>query len=97
MNEEEQKKRFEILDNNLKMLNFKIDCYKTHYDCVLTRTEILKLKEKCQLKLKKLREKDDFEKLNEEKNEEYFEGFIDALDKITSKEKPPREMDLRKY
>lgn len=88
--------RIEILDTNLKMLTAKIDSYKTHYDCVLTRTEIFKLKEQYERKLEKLREKNDFEKLSEDKEEEYLQGFLDAIEEITSKEPEPREMELNK-
>lgn len=93
MNEEKQ---IEILDTNLKMLTARIDSYKTHYDCVLTRTEIFKLKEQYERKLEKLREKDDFEKLSEDKEEEYLQGFLDAIEEITNKEPEPREMELNK-
>lgn len=88
--------RIEILDNNITLLTRKIDSYKTHYDCMLTRSEVFKLKEQYERKLKKLREKDDFEKLSEDKEEEYLIGFLDAIEKITTKEPEPREMELNK-
>lgn len=88
--------RIEILNKNIDMLTRKIDVYKMNYDCMLTRTEVFKLREKYQNKLKRLREKDDFEKLSEDKEEEYLIGFLDAIEKITTKEPAPRDLELNK-
>lgn len=94
--EDETLDRIEILDKNINMLTRKIDIYKINYDRMLTRTEVFKLREKYQNKLNKLREKDDLEKLSEDKEEEYLIGFLDAIEKITTKEPAPRDLELNK-